>query len=207
MHLAARKPFRWLVATGILAGGAALLAPRWRLESETAESPAEPTPPAATLGPLPVALPDEPTQPARLSGAIETSLSDLEGTADPLAGSPSAEMQIPPCEPPALGDDPWRPSTRVASYQADIKTARPRPKTPPAAASPRHENAARQAYLTHRIADGDTLSGLAQHYLGSSKRFLEIFTANRDRLASPDLLPIGVELRIPTHAAPAPTAK
>ena len=51
---------------------------------------------------------------------------------------------------------------------------------------------------THKIVDGDTLRALAGRYLGSTDRYLEIYEANRDRLPSPELLPIGVELKIPT---------
>jgi nucleoid-associated protein YgaU len=50
---------------------------------------------------------------------------------------------------------------------------------------------------THRIIDGDTLEGLAQRYLGSAARAGELLNANRNVLADPNLLPIGVELRIP----------
>ncbi len=50
---------------------------------------------------------------------------------------------------------------------------------------------------THKIVDGDTLRVLAGRYLGSADRYLEIYEANRDRLPSPELLPIGVELKIP----------
>lgn len=63
-----------------------------------------------------------------------------------------------------------------------------------------------QASLTHRIADGDTLSKLAAQYLGRMDRYLEIYEFNRDVLGSPDLLPIGVVLKIPprdvTESAP-----
>jgi nucleoid-associated protein YgaU len=55
----------------------------------------------------------------------------------------------------------------------------------------------------HKIADGDTLASLAQRYLGSKDRYLEIFEANRDVLHSPDLLPIGVQLKIPPRELPA----
>jgi hypothetical protein len=55
----------------------------------------------------------------------------------------------------------------------------------------------RTGALAHRVVDGDTLSQLAQTYLGRSDRYLEIFQANRDQLASPDLLPIGAMLKIP----------
>jgi len=50
---------------------------------------------------------------------------------------------------------------------------------------------------THKIVDGDTLGSVAERYLGSADRRLEIYEANRDVLPSPQVLPIGVELRIP----------
>ena len=56
----------------------------------------------------------------------------------------------------------------------------------------------------HKIVDGDTLRGLAERYLGSPDRALEIYEANRDLLPSPELLPIGVELKILPWARPAP---
>jgi nucleoid-associated protein YgaU len=61
--------------------------------------------------------------------------------------------------------------------------------------------AAAGSSFRHTIRDGDTLSSIARRYLGSSERFLEIFEANRHRLASPDLLPIGVQLDIPPAGA------
>ncbi len=53
------------------------------------------------------------------------------------------------------------------------------------------------AVRTHKVVDGDTLTALAERYLGSADRAAEIYQLNRDRLLSPELLPIGVELRIP----------
>jgi len=52
---------------------------------------------------------------------------------------------------------------------------------------------------THTIVDGDTLQDLAQHYLGRADRSMELFQYNRDVLRSPDMLPIGAELRIPSQ--------
>ncbi len=49
----------------------------------------------------------------------------------------------------------------------------------------------------HRVVDGDTLQTLAEQYLGSPDRATEIYEANRDRLISPTILPIGVRLKIP----------
>ena len=50
--------------------------------------------------------------------------------------------------------------------------------------------------VRHKIVDGDTLRGLAERYLGSAERWEEIYAANRNVLSSPELLPIGVELKI-----------
>jgi hypothetical protein len=50
---------------------------------------------------------------------------------------------------------------------------------------------------THKIVDGDTLASLAERFLGSADRAGEIFERNRDVLLDPNLLPIGVELKIP----------
>lgn len=47
---------------------------------------------------------------------------------------------------------------------------------------------------------GDTLSGIAQRMLGSQKKFMDIYNANQDRMASPDRLDVGKPLRIPRVA-------
>jgi nucleoid-associated protein YgaU len=57
----------------------------------------------------------------------------------------------------------------------------------------------------HTVVDGDTLVKLAQHYLGSGDRYLELFQYNRDVLNDPDVLPIGAEVRIPSRAPDADT--
>jgi nucleoid-associated protein YgaU len=62
------------------------------------------------------------------------------------------------------------------------------------------------ATRTHKIVDGDTLTGLAERYLGSADRYLEIYEANRDLLPSPEVLPIGAKLRIPPREEPAPAS-
>lgn len=55
-----------------------------------------------------------------------------------------------------------------------------------------------QVPQTHRIVDGDTLPRLAESYFQDAGRADEIFQLNRDRLPSFDLLPIGVEINLPT---------
>jgi len=54
----------------------------------------------------------------------------------------------------------------------------------------------------HRIADGDTLEKIAEQHLGSASRANEIFSANRNQLVQPDLLPLGVRLVIPPEMLP-----
>lgn len=65
--------------------------------------------------------------------------------------------------------------------------------------------------LTHKIADGDTLSQLAERYWGDASLAHKLFEANRDVLKSPDLLPLGRVLKIPSReealAAPPPVVE
>ena len=53
--------------------------------------------------------------------------------------------------------------------------------------------------VLHIVRNGDTLESLADRYLDDSGRAMEIFDLNRDQLSNPHLLPIGVELRIPSQ--------
>jgi hypothetical protein len=50
---------------------------------------------------------------------------------------------------------------------------------------------------THVVVDGDSLVRLAERYLDDPALAGEIYRLNRDVLQSPELLPIGVELKIP----------
>jgi hypothetical protein len=62
---------------------------------------------------------------------------------------------------------------------------------------PKLDPAELQGSRTHIVIDGDSLKSLAERYLDDPDLDDEIFRLNRDVLARPDLLPIGVELRIP----------
>ncbi len=53
---------------------------------------------------------------------------------------------------------------------------------------------------THRVRDGDTLESLAQRYYGDRSRWEEIYQANREQIARPDLLPLNARLRIPPNS-------
>jgi nucleoid-associated protein YgaU len=52
---------------------------------------------------------------------------------------------------------------------------------------------------SYRLRDGDTLEKLAERFLGSGERAMEIFEANREALARPDLLPVGTTITIPAR--------
>ena len=55
----------------------------------------------------------------------------------------------------------------------------------------------------HTVRDGDTLESLARLYLGSPARSWEIYELNRQLIVQEEVLPIGVDLRIPPLVAPA----
>jgi phage tail protein X len=52
---------------------------------------------------------------------------------------------------------------------------------------------------THRIVDGDTLAKIAERYWGNAALAEALWQANRDVLAAPDPLPLGVTLTIPVQ--------
>jgi hypothetical protein len=83
----------------------------------------------------------------------------------------------------------WEPTGPAVKKAADAERASP------AATS---SNPTR----THVIQAGETLSGLAARYLGSSARFREIYEANRNVLRSPDDLRDGVTIVIPDAGKP-----
>jgi nucleoid-associated protein YgaU len=49
----------------------------------------------------------------------------------------------------------------------------------------------------YTVQFGDTLSEIAERFLGSQTRYRDIYEANRDRMASPDQLKVGKAIRIP----------
>jgi LysM repeat protein len=53
----------------------------------------------------------------------------------------------------------------------------------------------------HQVQEGETLSSLARRYLGAADRYPELFAANRDVLQSPDRVPVGVTLKVPTASS------
>ncbi len=87
-------------------------------------------------------------------------------------------------EPPSLAEKPTFPSQAGGA----IGRARALPSS--------DDRGSDDHVLMHRIVDGDSLPGLAQRYLGSADRAIEIFQQNRQLLTNMELLPLGKTLRI-----------
>ena len=55
---------------------------------------------------------------------------------------------------------------------------------------------------TYTIQNGDTLTGIAEHFLGQANLADWIYQQNRMLISKPNLLPIGVEIKIPAPPSP-----
>ncbi len=49
----------------------------------------------------------------------------------------------------------------------------------------------------HTIREGDSLPSIAREYFGNAQKYLDIYLLNKDVLANPTQLPVGVEIKIP----------
>jgi hypothetical protein len=64
--------------------------------------------------------------------------------------------------------------------------------TPPELTKP-----ASPQWIQHAIVDGDSLHSLAERYFSDAARAMEIYSANRQVLENPEILPLNAVLRIP----------
>lgn len=83
----------------------------------------------------------------------------------------------------------------MTSDAAAPEPTKPVPVQPTARTKPKEER-------THTVQEGDTLFSLAEHYYGDKARFVEIYRANTTTLKTPDELPAGIVLVIPTAETP-----
>ncbi len=125
--------------------------------------------------------------------AAQNQNSDPYKVADPKAGS--SEWPAPQLLNTGYTESsPAFASTVPASYAVPAHTPSGTLATPPWSAPNQPEPVESR---THIVSDGDSLERLASRYLSDPRRGGEIYELNRDVLSSPDMLPIGVELRIP----------
>lgn len=122
--------------------------------------------------------PEQPT----LAPAIDTDLPPLQTAAmraqaaQRSAPDPIRRDVPPPVEAPEIG----------SLAQGSVAT--------PVVETPVMEPAVEEFYT---VQSGDTLSAVASKTLGSARKFETIYDANRDVLATPNSLRIGMKLRIP----------
>ena len=113
---------------------------------------------------------------------------EFEQAGPGLGAAYRSTLRVPP---PDLLDAEGPPPTR--SWAMPVAAA--------AAEAPVHGLARPAADLTvpatYRIQDGDDLSGIAGRFYGHPSAAAAIWSANRDTISDPDLLPIGAELRLP----------
>lgn len=86
-----------------------------------------------------------------------------------------------------LEEDDASDATPLVPLNPRTATAQPKPETP---RSP-------GVLQTHVIQSGDSLSSLAERYLGSQGKFQELYDANRGVLTDPNRLPLGTTIVIP----------
>ncbi len=132
-------------------------------------------------------------------------LSDPAAVSSPLATATLAEP-LPPLPPAFAG----RPPALDATYRSTVEmpppplldahappplsVARPRPDLRPRGAELQPSSGVPQHYV---VRDGDDLTGIAVRFYGNPAAAEAIFSANRDRLADPKILPIGLALQLP----------
>ena len=114
--------------------------------------------------------------------------SDHADSIDEIRGSsPNTER---PAEIPTPSLSARRPAAEEEVPPAALLRRSTEPGPSPATAEP-------PRIRVHRITDGDTLETLAERFLGDRSRWPEIGEANREVLATDDVLPIGKSLQIP----------
>lgn len=181
------RPSRVFLAIGVVLLG---LCAAWPYR-QTAPPPAErPLPPAQPLQ-LTIRRPDVP-----LGLAPRIEISPAEGMYSPTSlhdDSPPAPAALSAAQTYALESLAPPPALPV-SFQPAAPPAQPNEWRPDATARPAAKPRPPRPY---RLRDGDTLEKIAQRLLGDPQRASEIFEANRNVLARPDLLPVGVTIMLP----------
>ncbi len=103
---------------------------------------------------------------------------------------------------PAVKDETPRPPSPVAVLKPTVpeKPAVPAPRpadpVPAAAPPPKASTAGTPKTRVHVVADGDTLKNIAERYYGDSKRWVDIYNANKDKVVRGTAAP-GETLTIP----------
>ncbi|HVJ69400.1 MAG TPA: LysM peptidoglycan-binding domain-containing protein [Caulifigura sp.] len=117
--------------------------------------------------------------------------------ADPLTNSDLPPLQTAAMRAQAMQRSAPDPIRRETPPPADEPLLAIEPSTT-ADTSPVIEAPVEETYYT--VQSGDTLSAVASKTLGSARKYEVIYEANRDVMATPNSLRIGMKLRIPQEA-------
>ncbi|MDF1745757.1 MAG: LysM peptidoglycan-binding domain-containing protein, partial [Gimesia sp.] len=123
-----------------------------------------------------------------------------------------------------LNDSAFEPNQNHSESQSDFLTSRPdQIETNSDNVKPEHNNAwevnpAKRTPVNakpvrsnstqiriHTVRSGETLSEISIRYLGTGRKYQEIFKLNRDQLRSPNDIREGMKLRIPVYQSPETT--
>lgn len=204
---------RFVVGASMVAAGVALVSPlgmvvtrRWAEEHRTGSQPsaapaaipsvpgpfavpAAPGPAAAPWGdqmaagqpaPLPRSDYAPPPAPVQLPPAPAA----LAAPSPALGGTYRSTLEMPP---PPLLDGERPPPMMVAWARTQGPQAPVVPQMMPAALVP----------ATYTVKDGDDLTAIATRFYGHPSAAAAVWSANRETVPDPDLLPIGAELKLP----------
>jgi nucleoid-associated protein YgaU len=189
-----------LIAALLLVGaGAAFLMSRW--EPFTAANRPAPSPGKGTAtGTLPHGTPEShPTATAKAASpeagrsSPEASQASPEAAhASPAAGhgspeaghaSPSLAMATPGSHPASQPGGTTKPGARPPSAHPGVIAAVTQPP--------------RAVVRTYQVRTGDSLSAIARDQLGDMDRWQELYAANQDTVADPDVIHPGEQLKLP----------
>ena len=146
--------------------------------------------------------------PLQVSSEAETSPASALDASSGRSPEPAGPKRLPAIQaPPRQRDTPIHsgvpysaapPQRHAFQEQLAPRVAKTRPSRAAEPDRRRDEAPVRR----HTIVDGDTLKDLAERYLGSEDRYLEIYEANHKALPSPDILSLGIEITIPLRRRP-----
>jgi len=154
------------------------------------------------------ALSPEPYVPPAPPAPIPQQASDWSLAAPPLDAAYRSTLDVPP---PPLLDAATPPPLMVGwtprdPAQSASWAAGPNAQEGQGAGGSAHAVVAPATLpAAHVVRDGDDLTGIANRLYGHPGAAEAIWSANRDRLADPNLLPIGMELRLPPSWTPPAT--
>jgi len=105
------------------------------------------------------------------------------------------ETQVPPAEPQP---QPTTTATLPPPPPVDTSVEQPEAKSSKSKAQPKESYATRsKSTRSYTVKKGDTLQKISQKFYGTTKKWRQIYEANRKVLKDPDKLTVGTKLTIP----------